>query len=176
MGRYGQSAALLPDGEVLVEGGCTSTCDSGPQVDASYLYSDGTWRQTASIPASRIYQNETVLGDGEVLLAGGYEGDGGNATASAELYIPPVVLASPDDAEPGQAITVTVNGFYAYEKVVVRLLGKVKTVLARSTTGSDGGYAVTITVPSVPAGAYELNADGLTSRATATNTFVVTSG
>ncbi|HTT86963.1 MAG TPA: choice-of-anchor D domain-containing protein, partial [Acidimicrobiales bacterium] len=174
-GRFDQSAALLPNGEVIVVGGCTTSCENGASEDASYIYGDGYWGQTASLPSSRFGQSATVLGDGDVLMAGGEEDDSVEPTTTAELYIPPLIEASPRKAAAGRTVTLTGSGFYAHEVVVVSLIGESEKVLARPKTDPQGGFALQVTVPQVPAGTYELSAEGQTSYAYAHSAFVVTS-
>jgi hypothetical protein len=48
----------------------------------------GTWTETGSMNVPRRGASATLLPDGEVLVAGGGNGDQGNAESSAELYNP----------------------------------------------------------------------------------------
>jgi N-acetylneuraminic acid mutarotase len=169
--RYDQSAVLLPNGTVLLAGGCTTTCQSGPAQNATYLYANGFWSQTGSLPFARIGQQAGVLPDGDVLLAGGDLSGGFAATTTAERYIPTLISATPSQAAPGQQITLTGNGFYAHEQVVVTLNGR---VLARPAADVRGQFAVVVTVPALAPGTYSLDAQGGTSFAFAASTFVVT--
>jgi N-acetylneuraminic acid mutarotase len=175
VGRAGQSAALLPNGSVLVAGGCDVVCANNKADESSFIYNQGFFSQTASLPNSRIGQSATVLPNGSVLLAGGTEDDSADATASAELYLPPVVQAAPNTAAAGQTVTVTGNGFYAHEVVVVGLSGQAFKVLAHPTTNSKGGFQLQVAVPALPAGTYQLTAQGQTSFAYTTNTFIIRS-
>ena len=172
-GRYDQSAALLPNGDVILAGGCTTTCDNGPAQEATYVYSQGFWSATVSLPESRIGQSAIVLRNGDVLLAGGAENDSADATATAELYISPLIAASPGQGAPGQRITVTGSGFYAHEVVVVSLMGSKQRVLASPVADAKGTFSVSATVPAVPAGTYGLYAQGKTSFASAESNFKV---
>ncbi|MBV8271837.1 MAG: putative Ig domain-containing protein [Cupriavidus sp.] len=82
--RDQQSAALLPDGRVLVAGG-----ESGGAALASAEVFDpatGTWSQTGSLSQARNDFAATQLADGRVLAVGGT--DGTNILASAEIYNP----------------------------------------------------------------------------------------
>jgi N-acetylneuraminic acid mutarotase len=98
--RYGDTATLLQNGEVLVAGGsCNGTaygCDAG-----SFLYnlksaelfnpSTGVWTRTGSMRFGREFQTATLLGNGEVLVAGGFnscDDDFCTDLSSAELYDP----------------------------------------------------------------------------------------
>jgi hypothetical protein len=112
-----------------------------------------------------------VLPDGDVLLAGGDISGGFAATTTAERYIPTLISAKPSQAAAGQQITLTGNGFYAHEQVVVTLNGR---VLARPAADVQGRFAVVVTVPAVTPGTYSLGAQGQTSFAFATSMFVVT--
>jgi WD40 repeat protein len=87
-GRKGASATLLPDGKVLVAGGR----DESPPFGGNWLASaelydpaNGTWTATGSLATARAGYVATLLPNGKVLVAGGYNG---NYLASAELYDP----------------------------------------------------------------------------------------
>jgi Kelch motif/Galactose oxidase, central domain len=170
-GRSAQSAVLLSNGTVLVAGGCSTSCDNGPVTEQSLLYADGFWSQTGSLPDARIGQSASLLPDGDVLLAGGRVGGGAYATTTAEVYIPPLISATPSPASPGQQITLIGNGFYAHEEVVVTLGGR---VVARPDADNHGRFAVPVTLPALHPGTYLLTAQGQTSYAYANGTLVVT--
>jgi hypothetical protein len=82
--RYGYTATLLPDGEVLVAGGEAA----GAALASAELYnpSTGTWQLTGSMAFPRQWPSAALLPDGDVLVAGGESGTA--AMASAELYDP----------------------------------------------------------------------------------------
>jgi hypothetical protein len=94
-GRQFQTATLLPDGDVLVAGGFVS-CDDDFCFDArsAELYDPATGRWTLTGPMHQAGEQEmaTLLGNGQVLVAGGYNEGGANGTpfelSSAELYNP----------------------------------------------------------------------------------------
>jgi hypothetical protein len=84
--RYGHTATLLANGEVLVTGGLG--------VNFTYLASaelydptKGKWTITGSMSVSRLAFTATLLPNGEVLVAGGST-DAASCFASAELYNP----------------------------------------------------------------------------------------
>lgn len=83
--RAGQTATLLPDGQVLVTGGQDA---SGPLASAElYNPATGQWTHTGKMSASRVAHTATLLPDGQVLVAGGF-GQGFASLSSAELYNP----------------------------------------------------------------------------------------
>ncbi len=84
--RYGQTATLLPDGQVLVAGGNADVYRKKP-VSSVELYNPatGTWTVTNSMQLARVAHTATLLLDGQVLIAGGYNT---NVLSSAELYNP----------------------------------------------------------------------------------------
>jgi hypothetical protein len=174
-GRQGQSAVLLPNGSVLVAGGCSSYCQSSSLTDATYVYTDGYWSETGALPASRYGQEATVLPDGDALLMGGTEGESANATTATDMYIPPLISATPPKAAPGHEVTLTANGFYAHEIVVVMLSGPTaQKILARPEADALGQFRFRIPVPALPTGTYTLSAKGGTSYVSAESTFVIT--
>ncbi len=78
--RAGQTATLLPDGDVLLAGGNTRTADL-------YDPSAGTFTPTGSMSVARTDATATLLDNGDVLVAGGID-SGGRQLASSELYEP----------------------------------------------------------------------------------------
>jgi len=94
-GRYAFSATLLPTGKVLVAGGD----GNGYAMANSELYdpqdpSPGLYTATGSMASIREWHTATLLPDGLVLVAGGYDG-AGNSLASAELEDPTAGTFSP---------------------------------------------------------------------------------
>jgi hypothetical protein len=82
--RYNHTATLLPDGKVLVAGGCSgSSCMSAELYDPNA----GTWSATGSMTAARVFHTATLLQSGRVLVAGGCS-DCMIPLGSAELYDP----------------------------------------------------------------------------------------
>jgi hypothetical protein len=82
----GHTATLLLDGRLLATGGMAGT---GALASAE-LYDPSTvqWRGTAAMLEGRIYHRAVLLPGGMVLVVGGTNSviDGGEASASAELY------------------------------------------------------------------------------------------
>lgn len=92
--RVGQSATLLSNGKVLIAGGSAGRrFESGRwigEVVASAELFDPTtrtFRSAGSMSTPRAHQAAVRLGDGRVLLAGGYN-DSAEALGSAEIYDP----------------------------------------------------------------------------------------
>jgi len=98
--RSGQTATLLPDGQVLVAGGgCNGHaygCDAGSfeaALSSAELYNPatGTWARTGSMKSGREYFTATLLKNGQVLAAGGFnncDDDFCSDVATADLYNP----------------------------------------------------------------------------------------
>ena len=79
-------AGLLPDGSVLVASGESSNGDTLIYLTGSEKYNpvSGTWIVTSSLRAERSVYTATLLDDGRLLVAGGF--DGFNVIDSVELY------------------------------------------------------------------------------------------
>ncbi len=85
VGRFGEAAALLPTGQVLIAGGDVN--GSAPPSRAElYDPSTGTFTATGAMSTVRDYHVATLLPSGKVLITGG--ASGGTNLASAELYDP----------------------------------------------------------------------------------------
>ncbi|CAF5015550.1 unnamed protein product, partial [Rotaria socialis] len=80
--RYGHTASVLTNGNVLVVGGLDA---DGFLVNSIELYnpSTGTWPSIVSVSNAGSYQTATVLSNGKVLVTGGYSSV---TTSSCELY------------------------------------------------------------------------------------------
>lgn len=91
--RAGQTANLLPDGDVLVAGGYNGfTEDVGGRhtnLSLAELFdpSSGTWVEAPSMLVARSFQTSTSLKEGRVLVVGGSETPGVRE-ATAEIYDP----------------------------------------------------------------------------------------
>ncbi len=81
--RAYHTATLLPNGKVLVAGGWSSV-NFAPLSTAAELYDPptGTWSITGNLNTARLSHTATLLPNGKVLVAGGYN------DSSAELYDP----------------------------------------------------------------------------------------
>lgn len=102
--RWGHTATLLEDGRVLVTGGeagpgCSDAIVPGcrRQLASAELYDpgNGRWAPTASMHQVRSGHTATLMPDGRVLVAGGYDVKGAEAASTeimgrttAELYDP----------------------------------------------------------------------------------------
>ena len=85
--RYGPTATLLPDGQVLVAGGASgSTANAGSTAEL-YTPATGTWAATGSMPFPHEGALAGLLPSGEVLVACGVQDPGVNPCA-ADLYNP----------------------------------------------------------------------------------------
>ena len=84
--RYLYTATLLPNGQVLVAGG-GANCFFCDVLASAELYDpvSGMWTVTGSLATARREHTATLLPNGKVLVAGGYNGD---LLSSAELYDP----------------------------------------------------------------------------------------
>jgi N-acetylneuraminic acid mutarotase len=97
-GRAENTATLLLDGRVLVAGGNSGNSGNGlPASDELFDPGSGTWTAAGSMIEARSGHTATLLPDGRVLLAGGFEKactpnppctDSIDPLASAELYDP----------------------------------------------------------------------------------------
>ncbi len=82
--RYGPTATLLGNGDVLVAGGLDL---NGVAIAQAELYdpSSANFAAAAAMISPRIQHTATLLGTGDVLFAGGLD-SGGNPLSAAELY------------------------------------------------------------------------------------------
>lgn len=85
-GRQAPTMTALPNGLVLVVGGC-GTNDVHIATAELYNHSTHTFVPTGSMTTPRCAQTATLLPDGQVLVAGGSTSNG-PVLASAELYNP----------------------------------------------------------------------------------------
>jgi hypothetical protein len=88
--RASHTATPLPDGRVLIVGGCVvDHCDGDAGAD-SELFDPATGRFTPGPPLSvpRAGHTATALADGRVLVVGGFSGERRPPLATAEIYNP----------------------------------------------------------------------------------------
>jgi serine/threonine protein kinase/N-acetylneuraminic acid mutarotase len=95
--RSGHTAALLPDGQVLVAGG--RDADSSLSSAERYDPAANTWTQAGTLAAARWLPASALLPDGRVLISGGRVGN--SSLAFAEQYDP----SRNDWAGEGQSVT-----------------------------------------------------------------------
>jgi hypothetical protein len=94
--RYEHTATLLRDGRVLVVGGRQVTWDASNNIHTATLRSvelfdstTATWTTGPALHEARSGHTATLLGDGRVLVLGGFsESAPGGVVRSAELYSP----------------------------------------------------------------------------------------
>ncbi len=86
--RYLFTATLLRNGKVLVAGGFQSFGVGSSPTNTSELYdpATGTWSETGNLNGTRAWHAATLLRDGGVLIAGGW--DGSSLLKTAEVYDP----------------------------------------------------------------------------------------
>jgi N-acetylneuraminic acid mutarotase len=172
-GRFGHTASLLPDGRVLVAGGCTSFCN--PNIVATTEIFDPTyayWQAGPTMTVPRENHTATVLADGDLLVTGGDSIDCCTATSSTEILTNANLVVSPASGPSGTRVTVSGSGFFADETVAVRFAGGGR--LAMTVTANDGTFVVKVTIPTAAPGHHQLTADGHTSAAFAAASFLVT--
>jgi hypothetical protein len=118
VGRGDFTASLLTDGHVLVVGGLNHN-GGGIEWASAELYDpvSGTWTATGNMGEARYAHRATLLLDGRVLVAGGFNTDLSGLTAplaSAELYDPSSGSWSPTanaiEARAGAAATLLPDG------------------------------------------------------------------
>jgi hypothetical protein len=88
--RTSHSATLLPDGRVLIGGGFGDFAVGAPLKEAEiYDPSTGTFADTGSMIGGHRCHQAILLGNGKVLIAGGFEYAPPNRVPIAELFDPP---------------------------------------------------------------------------------------
>jgi hypothetical protein len=95
--RILHTATLLNDGKVLIAGGTRDGGGGGAAIASAELYdpTTGTFSLTGSMKSDRAQHTATLLANGEVLVAGGWNGHAADAADDppwdplfAELYDP----------------------------------------------------------------------------------------
>lgn len=83
--RFDHTATLLSTGRVLVAAGCASTMSVAALASAElYDPTAGTWSTTGALAVARCSHADTLLADGDVLVASG--SDSGTDVPSTEIY------------------------------------------------------------------------------------------
>lgn len=103
--RAAHTTTPLPDGRVLVVGGCTlEGCEMADEGATAELYDPfaRSFAETGSMTTERVSHTATPLLNGKVLVVGGWDSDG--VLSSAELYDPATSAFSPaGDMSTGRA-------------------------------------------------------------------------
>jgi len=116
--RAQSTASVLANGNVLVAGGFNDLVDTQP-AGVSYALADifdpiAHWSATAPMSARRYDHTATLLSNGEVLVAGGYDLNARADLASSELYDPATATwrgaTSMHDARYGHTATLLSDG------------------------------------------------------------------
>jgi Kelch motif/Galactose oxidase, central domain len=173
VGRSGETATLGADQLVLVTGGCTRQCHGRQTLSSTETFAEGRWFSDRPMTRPRVLQTATLLRDGNVLVAGGgSDSPGGRATATAELYTPPLDFVHPTSGPVGTKVTVTGSGFYAHETIQLAWDGRKIIGLARTTAA--GTFTGSVTIPKTARGRHLLFADSERSMTGAITPFTVT--
>lgn len=94
--RYMPVGTALSDGTVLISGGYGLRCTAALASAEIYDPVGDRGSVTGDMIQGRYFHTTTLLNDGRVLIAGGRDGGcGGPALASAELYVPSVLVPVP---------------------------------------------------------------------------------
>jgi hypothetical protein len=158
--RYIFGLTALADGRVLAAGGLVLSGSIDFLAGAElYDATSNTWSAAGSLNEGRAAQGQTLLGNGQVLAAGGIVGVGAPGLASAELYTPTSAPSAPqavsasagngqvsvtwappafDGGSPIQHYTVTASTGQTVSTTDARTVATV--------TGLQNGRAVTFTV------------------------------
>jgi uncharacterized protein YjdB len=89
--RAYHTATLLTNGTVLAAGGISVVCPCRPVISAEataeiYNPNTGIWTPTGNLTTARSYHSATLLQNGLVLVAGGYDYSDAEYLAGAEIY------------------------------------------------------------------------------------------
>ncbi len=85
--RSGHSAALLPNGHVIVAGGWADGLSLGTAGVQDFDPKTGAWTPFASLPSARAQGRLVTLKDGRLMLIAGVDADT-NVTAEVDIYDP----------------------------------------------------------------------------------------
>jgi hypothetical protein len=158
--RDNHTATLLPTGTVLITGGESEATFAGGSIfsgtEASAELYDavtGRFTSTGAMSARRAGHTATLLNDGTVLITGGYFyagiGAGSCCFASAELYIPSVLVPAPT--------LLSLSGDGRGPGAIIRA----GTALVSSRTGALFGEVASASNPAAVGEALELYCTGL---------------
>jgi hypothetical protein len=92
--RFGATATLLNNGQVLIAGGGATAGGNGTNSVVLYSPSTRTYSNTGNLGTGRRDHTARLLSDGTVLLVGGFDGSG-NPLRSLEAYDPSAGTFSP---------------------------------------------------------------------------------
>ncbi len=113
VGRTGNAATVLQNGEILVTGGDSNVADAPTSSAELYNPSTGTFQITGNMSAGRVAHTSTLLPNGQVLIAGGQNKHFANLD-TAELYDPTTgtftATGNMTTARCGQTATLLNNG------------------------------------------------------------------
>jgi hypothetical protein len=131
--RLVHTATLLNNGKVLIVGGCNNfyVAEPGCVYDSAELYdpATGIFTPTGRLTTPRYMPTATLLGNGKVLIAGGYSGS--EAIATAELYDPAT-----------DTFTATGSMTISRHAATATRLNDGKVLLAGGWTGGATGHVV----------------------------------
>lgn len=83
--RHSQASVLLPNGDFMVIGGVINNLNTPTKTTEIYFTSAAAWGSGGDITTARSSHTATLLSDGRVLVAGGFNADGA-PLQSAEAY------------------------------------------------------------------------------------------
>ncbi len=136
--RYGHTATLLPNGQVLVAGGLgTNTSSSNNLIEIlpseTYNPNTGLWATNAAMLAGRMSgHTATLLQNGQVLVAGGAITNNILVTGECELF---------DPATSNWTATASMQDTLAFHTATLLPNGKVLVAGGDTDFGSFGGFS-----------------------------------
>jgi N-acetylneuraminic acid mutarotase len=137
--REEAASVVLPDGTVLMTGGYTGITPM-PDVASTEIYqpATNTWTPGPDMAQGRAGQTATLLPDGQVLVAGGYNQED-SVLATAELYSPGTAVNLIPD--PGFESPAVPGGYWRSTLARTSAVAHSGTwSLAQTTTSSHGGW------------------------------------